>query len=393
MNKKERVLAAINFKTVDRIPTMFRSISYISISLMKKFGIGRRNDPDLLVNNFELFKKELNVDFWSSGCNIGKFSTFIPEYIGPELKYKDVNYYSAVGIPTSPKTIEKYDYSFTEITGNPLARCDSPEKVEGFLTGKLDRFDFNNLINNIYASDYFADYRGGENKKDLSIESFAGSDEDFICLGNNMNNIYMMCSYLRGMDNFLLDLAGNKKMAEAVIREVGEFVLEYNRRYLKGASGRGEYFGSWDDVAMQNGMMFSPQDFKKYFLSYWKKLISMVKSEGMIFSWHCCGNVEDVLPMMIDAGIDVFDVVQTSARNMEIERFYKRFGNSICIHGGIDVQRLLSSGTSGEIREEVKKIKHLWGERGGIILGPSHEIVPESPLENVLALYEELRKE
>ena len=393
MNKKERVLAAINFKTVDRIPTMFRSISYISISLMKKFGIGRRNDPDLLVNNFKLFKKELNVDFWSSGCNIGKFSTFIPEYIGPELKYKDVNYYSAVGIPTSPKTIEKYDYSFTEITGNPLARCDSPEKVEGFLTAKLDRFDFNNLINNIYASDYFADYRGGENKKTLSIESFAGSNEDFICLGNNMNNIYMMCSYLRGMDNFLLDLAGNKKMAEAVIREVGEFVLEYNRRYLKGASGRREYFGSWDDVAMQNGMMFSPRDFKKYFLPYWKKLISMVKSEGMIFSWHCCGNVEDVLPMMIDAGIDVFDVVQTSARNMEIERFYKRFGSSICIHGGIDVQRLLSSGTPGEIREEVKKIKHLWGERGGIILGPSHEIVPESPLENVLALYEELRKE
>ena len=181
-------------------------------------------------------------------------------------------------------------------------------------------------------------------------------------------------------------------MAEAVINEVGEFVLEYNRRYLKSASGKAEYFGVWDDVAMQNGLMFPPQDFRRYFLPYWKELISMVKSKGIIFSWHCCGNVEDVLPLMIDAGIDVFDVWQTSARNMEVEKFHKRFGKSVCVHGGIDVQKLLASGTSYEIREEVRKIKHLWGKRGGMILGPSHEIVPETPLKNVLALYDELAK-
>jgi len=97
------------------------------------------------------------------------------------------------------------------------------------------------------------------------------------------------------MDKFLLDLAGNIKMAEAVVKEVGTFVLEYNKRYLESPGIVGEYFATWDDVAMQGGMMFAPTDFKKYFLPIWKSLISMVKSKNMIFSWHCCGNANDVL--------------------------------------------------------------------------------------------------
>ena len=69
--------------------------------------------------------------------------------------------------------------------------------------------------------------------------------------------------------------------------------------------------------------------------------------------------------MMIDAGIDVFDVVQTSAKGMELENIFKIFGKDICIHGGIDVQKLLVFGTPGEIRQEVDKAKRLWENRGG----------------------------
>ncbi|GAJ22721.1 unnamed protein product, partial [marine sediment metagenome] len=61
----------------------------------------------------------------------------------------------------------------------------------------------------------------------------------------------------------------------------------------------------------------SPELFKKYFLPIYKKLIENVKKYNLFFGWHCCGSVHDVLPLMIDAGIDVFDVVQTSARDME----------------------------------------------------------------------------
>ena len=116
-------------------------------------------------------------------------------------------------------------------------------------------------------------------------------------------------------------------------------------------------------------------------------MIAEVKRHGLLFSWHCCGSVHQVLPLMIDAGIDIFDVVQTSARDMDLETVYRRYGQDICVSGAIDVQRLLVSGSPQQVRAEVQRVHALWGTRGGIILGPSHEAVPETPLENILAIY------
>ena len=189
-----------------------------------------------------------------------------------------------------------------------------------------------------------------------------------------------------------MDLAGNKFMAEAVINEVREFLIEFNSRSLEDTRIEPLIFAAWDDVAGQQGLMFSPEIFKRYFLPFWKDLILMAKRKGLYFIWHCCGNINDVLPSMIEAGIDAFDVVQTSARDMEIEKYFKKFGKDVCIHGGIDVQKLLIQGRPEDIKEEIKKIKELWGNNGGAIVGPSHEMLPDTPIENILAMYESLNE-
>jgi len=93
---------------------------------------------------------------------------------------------------------------------------------------------------------------------------------------------------------------------------------------------------------------------------------------------------------MIDAGIDVFDVVQTSAKDMDIDNIYKLYGKLVCLHGALDIQKLLVEKSAEEVKEEVRKIKYLWGQRGGIILAPSHETLPDTPIENILAIYEEV---
>jgi uroporphyrinogen decarboxylase len=206
----------------------------------------------------------------------------------------------------------------------------------------------------------------------------------------NLAHLFMICWALRGYEQFLTDLAFNIKFAKKLINEVCGFAIEYTRRELDAFGNVAEYFGTADDVAGQYGMLFSPEIFKKYFLPHYKKLISLVKSHGVIFSWHCCGSIHKVLPMMIDAGINVFDVVQTSAKNMELENIYRIYGKDVCIHGGVDVQNLLIFKRPIEIKEEVKKVKNLWGNRGGVIVAPSHEALPETPIENILALYEEL---
>jgi uroporphyrinogen decarboxylase len=128
--------------------------------------------------------------------------------------------------------------------------------------------------------------------------------------------------------------------------------------------------------------------FARYFQPLYRELIAEVKRYELPFSFHCCGSVHQVLPLMIDAGIDIFDVVQTSARDMDLESVYRRYGQDICLSGAVDVQKLLVSGSPEQVRAEVRRAQDLWGTRGGLVLGPSHEAAPETPLENILAIYE-----
>lgn len=385
MNIKQRVKAAINFKPVDRIPTMYRGIDYLTKSLMKHFGFG--NDSKIEKNYKELLKN-MGADLYSTGYNPGYFSTFVPEcsYPEPELPYaKSGSFFYALDIKTVFKSLDEYQYTYAVYDScPPLADIESEKEVKkDFLVEKLKHFDFNTYHQ-------IPDFK--LKKMDiLSYDDFKDNYQDFICIGV-LNEVFMICCYLRGMKNFLEDFAFNKRLAERVIEEVGNFCIQFNKCELEGFGNKAEWYAMWDDVAGQYGMMFDPVLFKKYFLPIYKKIIENTKKHNLIFSWHCCGNVNDILPLMIDAGIDVFDVVQTSAKDMEIENVYKRYGRDICLHGGIDVQKLLPFGKPKDIKNEVKKIMNLWGRNGGIILGPSHEALPETPVENILAIYEEIGK-
>jgi hypothetical protein len=379
MTKKERALAAIKLKTTDKIPSSYRGLPNLSVRLNKHFGF---DEPENIIKNYKKLIDALGADFYSSGSKLCKFTTYTARYLGPEPQKPYIrdhaNYYQ---VGTNSKFGEggKGDTSmdYDVVTDPPLAALENASDLkEGFLTERLSLFDFN-YFDNKYGS------------KDLSYEKLIGSSDEFICAGN-LTHFFMICWALRGYEQFLMDLAFNTKFAEKLINEVALFGIEYTKKELEAFGGVTEYFGTSDDVAGQYGMLFSPEIFEKYFLPHHKKLISEVKSHDMIFAWHCCGSVHKVMPMMIDAGIDVFDVVQTSAKDMEIENIYRLYGKNVCIHGGIDVQNLLVFKKPPQIREEVKKVKDLWGNRGGVILAPSHEALPETPLENIISMYEEL---
>jgi len=170
MNKKERVITAINHKEVDRIPTAYRGAKYVSEALMKYYKI---EDPKNLTKNYKKLLKKLGADFWSSGSKIGKFSTFTSQYIGPKPKepyVADGQLYYAIGINSLMGRIDKYDFNY-EAYGYepPLAKVRSASEIkEGFLTPKLSLFDFKSM----------------KNKYDIgTYETLKNSAEDFICMG------------------------------------------------------------------------------------------------------------------------------------------------------------------------------------------------------------------
>ena len=375
MKKRERIISAIKLKGVDKIPSSFRGTKHINIMLYKYFGY--KNYEDRLLENYKGLLENIGADIWSSGSKISAFGNFVPEYIGPlphEPYAKDRDLFYTIGINSINKKIKGYEGDFCEYgVDPPLADAENVEDLKkDFIRFRLELFNFNNLENR-----YF----------ELSLHEILEDEDEFMCIGT-LSSIFMICCYLRGMNQFLMDLALNKRLAEFIIRSVGEFCIEFCKKELEASKGKADYYGTWDDVAGQDGPMFSPEVFKKYFLPIYKEIIEQVKKYNIFFGWHCCGSVNEVLPYMIDAGIDVFDVAQTSAKDMDLSNLHKSYGKKICIHGAIDAQKLLVNMKPSDIKEEVKRAKDLWEKRGGLILAPSHLVTPDTPIENVLALYE-----
>ncbi len=324
----------------------------------------------------------LGADFWASGSRVDAWATFLPAYRGPAPAGRyvpDGAYFYTLGIPAIAGGVDELGFEYPAYADPPLARVERASDIPaGFLMGRLADFDFSKMVNR-QAKD-------GQAEDALAYDALAGREQHVICMGV-LNNLFMICSYLRGMEQFLVDMVLDKALAERLIGEVGEFCLEFSRRSLAAFGHRANLYASWDDVAGQEHILFAPALFRKYFQPLYREMIAEVKRYGLVFSWHCCGSVHEVLPMMIDAGIDVFDVVQTSARDMDLETVYARYGRDVSISGGIDVQKLLVNGSPQQVRAEVQRARDLWGARGGLVLGPSHEAVPETPLENILAIY------
>ncbi len=389
MNKKERVISAIKFKDIDRIPTSYRGLKNVTKELIAYFGI---EDTEDFISIKDDLLENLGADFWAMGHNICYFSTFHAKYNGPvpEDPYiQDDCLFHALGIRAIAKKVEEYDYEYARFTDPPLSDIGSASDIkDDFLISKLKLFDFDHMVN-LYHEQKEKVVRGithdQNHKEELSINNLRKNNE-FIALGS-FNSLFIICSYLRGMDQFLMDLAGNKKIAEKIIKLVGEYCLEYNKLELEAFGGKAEFYCCWDDVATQDNLFFQPDLFKKYYLPIYEKLIEETKKYDLIFDWHCCGSVNKVLPSMIEAGIDVFDVVQTSAKGMNLENIYKLYGNKVCLHGGMDVQDLLFKRKPENVKNEVKKVIDLWGNRGGIILAPSHECMPGTPIENIITIY------
>ena len=309
MTRKQRLLAAIRRKPVDRLPTTFRANKHLAELLMRRFGF---EDPKDFAHNQKSFLDRLPADFWSSGTKPDRFSTFSPRYTGPPPQppyIDDGTSFHKIGIHSRPARMPGYDVEYPLVgVDPPLGAARSPADIRpGFLLDRLELFDFPHLVN---------PYR------EVQPEKLRNSEEDLVNLGT-LSSLFMICCYLRGMEAFLMDLCSDRKMAERITGAVVDFVLEFNRRELAAMKGQAVYYGTWDDVAGQEGLLFSPALFRRHFLPAYRKLIDNVHAHGLFFGWHCCGAVHEVLPLMIDAGIDVFDVVQTSARDMALEKLHR----------------------------------------------------------------------
>jgi len=220
-------------------------------------------------------------------------------------------------------------------------------------------------------------------------------ETDFALTMTFGGNIFEISHYLRGMENFFIDLIANPEMACAVMDKILEIRLHRDKQILQAVGKYLTYFRfQGEDLGSQRSPLISPETFRELVKPRLQTEWRAAKAEYLLhnpkgkISIHSCGAVFDFMGDFIEMGADMVNPIQPNAVGMDTELLKKTFGDKLCFHGAINTQDALSNGTILDIVQEVKtRMEHL-APGGGYIMSPSHNIQSGVKPEKIIAMYE-----
>lgn len=372
MTHRERLQKALNHQEPDRVPMDLGSSANTGITLkawenLKAF-LGRNGSLRLLDKAFQLADITEEDEFldWLGIDTRGVFPTPLDpprERMLSEDSYEDEwglvrkmpaggFYYDVVWGPfwdgVTPQAIERFPWP----VGN------DPSRVRGVKEKIVDyaRRGYGVVVN----------VRGGFIFLSQLLRGFEGWFEDLLLRPE------VVCDLLDRTLKYQMELA------QALLEGVGEYV---------------DVVVYGDDLGIQNGPMVSPALYRKYLKPRQAELFATIRRYTQAkIHYHTCGSVYALIPDFIEIGVDILNPVQVSAKDMEPERLKREFGDRLSFWGAVDTQRVLPRGTPEEVEEEVRRRIRELAPGGGYVLCAVHNIQPDVPPENILALFQAGRK-
>lgn len=196
--------------------------------------------------------------------------------------------------------------------------------------------------------------------------------------------------WLRGYGNWFMDLAGNPRMAEKLL----DITLDIRMRFLDKALDELKdnilVLIEYEDLGSQRGPLISPDMYRRIVKPRQKKLYSFIKKKAPVYIFlHSCGSIYELIPDLIETGVDILNPIQFNTPNMDSARLKKEFGDALTFWGGgIDTQNTLPKGSVAEVCDEVKRQIEIFAPGGGYVFSTVHNIQPDVPPENIVAMYE-----
>ena len=216
-----------------------------------------------------------------------------------------------------------------------------------------------------------------------------------VCAPFFFGGFFESAFWLRSYIQFYCDLGGDIKYACYLMDKLLEVEMGYYGFIL-------DKFGDYIDIIMQHNdfagqanLLVAPSLYRKYIKPRQKKLYSFLKKKkpSLFIFFHCCGAVYEIIPDLIEIGVDALNPVQVSAANMDTKKLKKEFGKDIIFWGGgVDTQKVLPYGTPKEVKEEVKKRIDDLAPGGGFIFATVHNIQADVPPQNIMAMWEALQE-
>jgi len=361
VDSRERTFLALNHEEADRVPIDF----WASRGAREKIRNG-------LGMSFEEFLDANDVDLrYIEG----------PRYIGPSLVGPTGTAVDIWGVPRTgvvvrlaDRTGEHREY-YGEVARSPLQEVRTRDEVEAYPHWpSADWFDY-------------ADIRA-------QCERVRSKGRVAVFMGDRLNRLAQLkpAMYLRGAERILLDLVDDPDIASAIFARIASFYREYGARILEAARGGIDILCTGDDFGSQNGPLVSPKMWNTFLRAGFRDYLALGKAHGAVVMHHTCGAVADLVPDMIDCSLDVLQSLQPEAADMDPRTLKARFGDRLCFHGGVSIQRVLPGGTPADIGRHVRDLFAAMAPGGGFLACTSHTIQADVPLANIAALLDAYRE-
>jgi uroporphyrinogen decarboxylase len=305
--------------------------------------------------------------------HLGMFDPVNVELHPPEeLKKTDFsNYYKDINIPDSASinelgvlNIPGSMYHFTRYI-SPLRNIERLEDIESFPFPNLEKY---------------TDKHMSEEVKTAHSQGKAA----FCWVGH----IYEASWQIRGYEQFLMDMALRPEWCEFILDKITERNLY---KATAAAQAGVDFIQTGDDVANQNSLMFSPEQWRRFMKPRWSKVYSAVKKiKPDIQIWyHSDGNIEKIIPELIEIGVTILNPVQPECLDPVMVK--RKYGDKLVIDGTIGTQTTMPFGTPDDVRRIVKERIQTLGTDGALILSPTHILEPEVPIGNIDAFVETMK--
>lgn len=350
MNNKERVLKTLNHEQPDRVPFFYWGVPGFSDKMMNHLGFSDRDE----------LLEFLDVDFrWVE-----------PEYVGPNLMDSQNSIKKDIwGVEY--RQAGHGDMKYWDIHKSPLEGITDPAVLADFRWPCIELFDFKGLDKQL------------EKYKNYAIMTAPGYSSP---------GLFRVIQRLIGRDAFLDVMMYHPKFFNTLVEKVSQFYYQFIEAFFEVAGSRVDFIRLADDFGSQGGLIVSNDTWHEVVRPVFDRFYEIPKKLGVRLYMHSCGGVRKLLPEFISMGAHVLDPIQTRAAGMNPEGLKKDFGSMITFCGALDEELLLRKATPARVKDGVKELLDLMAPGGGFILGPSHKFKVETPVENVVAMYEAARE-
>ncbi len=373
MTPRERVLAALNHQEPDRVP----------------LDIGSGSSTGIVVEGYEKLKRHLGVSGETRILNkifrVARLDESVMQRLGsdcrplglrPPLRWQPPPAEPGTFTDVWGVTWRQAQYGdgcyYWELARSPLAEA----SVED-----LERYPWPDPLDPGFTAGLAEEARA----------LYEGTDYAIVADGG-FKSFWELGYLLRGLEQFLMDLVINPEFVSALMSRLLEINVAATGRFLDLAGPYIQVFRTADDLATQRGPLMSPQTYRALIKPAYQKYYDFIKSktEAKIF-YHSCGNVVDFIDDLVEVGMDIINPVQVSAMG-DTAALKARFGDRVVFWGAIDTQHVLPRGSVEEVEAEVRRRIRDLGPGGGFVLAAVHNIQPDVPPQNVVAMAEAARK-